>query len=649
MILSLLFSLSVQTPSLPFLSPVFGDHMVLQRNRPNTFWGWTKPSEEVRLTIGGKTVRTRAGSDGKWQIRIDPPAAGGPYDLTVSGSQRVEFHDILVGDVWLCTGQSNMEMGVANVQNGAEEIAKANYPKIRLYEVPRAISLTPKAYAEGTWQVCSPEGITHGVWGGFSAAGYFFGRELNQRLNVPIGLVQSCWGGTVAEAWTSRDALLKMDDFRQAVGFAEGSKQPGAPTFERRMDDWFCANDPGSKPEMGLERPEVSDSDWKVATSPVRYDTLKIGDFVGTVWYRTTVEVDAAHAGKPAHLSLGPVSDCDRTWLNGKTLGATFEWSASRNYEIPAGLLKEGANVIAVRSLDTGWYGGMTAEASAQFLDFGSGDHIPLPTTWRFKPTMDLRGRVGLPIALFNEANTDTALYNGMIAPLVPMAIKGVIWYQGESNVNRGYQYRDLLPAMIKDWRTHFGQGDFPFLIVQLANFMGKVNEPRDNEWAELREAQAMTAAKVRNAGLATAIDIGMWNDIHPVNKQEVGRRLALVALNMTYGDKSIVASGPRFTSLKVEGANLRVQFKETNGGLSFRGSTDHAFAIAGADRKFFWAKAEIKGNEVVLISPDVPHPVAVRYAWAGNPDAPLYNGAGLPALPFRTDDWPGVTAPKHG
>ncbi len=645
--LGLLTFAITQTAAMPFLSPVFGEHMVLQRDRPNTFWGWTQPGSEVRVGIGGKRFVGRANADGKWQVRFNPPPVGGPYDVEIQGPQRLTLHDVLVGDVYLCSGQSNMEMGIENVQNGVQEIANANYPNIRLYEVPRSINLTPKAFPESEWRVCSPEGIRHGIWGGFSAAAYFFGRELNQHLKIPIGLVQSCWGGTVAEAWMSRDALAKMDDFREAVASQEASTRPGAVSYEQQFETWIQKNDPGSKPGSGLEGGNVADQDWITSPMPARYASLHLGEFVGVVWYRTNVIIDHAHAGKPASINLGSISDCDRTWVNGQPLGATFVWSDNRRYKVPAGVLKEGANTVAVRCMDTGYWGGMNGDPGSQFLEFGPNDRITLPDTWRCKPTMDLRGRHGFPQGLFNEANNVSVLYNGMIAPLFPFAFKGVVWYQGESNVDRGYQYRSLLPNLIKDWRQKAGQGDFPFLIVQIANFMGRAAEPADNHWAELREAQAMTAQKVRNTALAVTIDIGMWNDIHPVNKQEVGHRLALNALKMIYHDDSVVASGPTFTGFKIEKDRLRLYFRNAGHGLVLRGGSEHSFALAGADRKWRWAKAEIQGDSIVLNCPAVAHPVAARYAWANNPEAPLYNDSGLPAVPFRTDSWPGVTAPK--
>jgi sialate O-acetylesterase len=540
-----------------------------------------------------------------------------------------------------------MEMGVANVLNGAQEMAQANYPNIRMVEVPRSINYAPKAFSDCTWRVCSPEGISHGIWGGFSGAGYFFGRELNNRLKIPIGLIQSCWGGTVAEAWTSRDALMKIEDFRELIGNGVASAAPEPKAYERQFESWVQQNDPGSKPGFGLEAEKVDDTQWPASPMPARYDSLNLGDFEGVVWYRTSLFVDHDHAGKPAILNLGSISDCDRTWLNGRSIGSNFIWSDNRRYEVPAGVLKEGPNIIAVRCMDTGYWGGMNGDPGSQFLEFSTSDKIVLPPTWRRRATMDLRGRHGYPLGIFNEANNLSVLYNGMIAPLVPLAIKGAIWYQGESNVDRAYQYRTLLPRLIGDWRKQFGQGEFPFLIVQLANFLGRVNEPHDNHWAELREAQAMTTDRVRNTGLAVAIDIGMWNDIHPVNKQEVGRRLALSALNIAYHDKTVVTSGPRFSGFTKESGGLRIHFKNANGGLSFRGPTNQSFAMAGEDRTFYWAKAVIQGNDLVLTNSKVPYPVAARYAWASNPEAPLYNSEGLPAVPFRTDRWPGIAAPK--
>jgi sialate O-acetylesterase len=438
---------------LSFVSPIFGDNMVLQRGKPNTLWGWTKQGEEIRVTIADTTVKTVAKDDGRWSVVIQPPAPGGPYTVIIDGPQHIEFHEVLVGDVWLCGGQSNMEMGLERARNGSDEIKVADHPKIRLFIVKQQGANAPLAVPQGSWKICSPESIAEGSWGGFSAVGYFFGRRLQQELDVPIGLVEDCVGGTPAEAWTSAETLRSLGD----IGTASGP------------------------------------------------------------------------AGPAVH-------------------------------------------------------------------------------------------------------------YNGMIAPVAPLAISGAIWYQGESNAERATQYRKLLPAMISDWRRAFGQGDFPFYIVSLPAYMQHQDTPGDDSWAQLRAAQDFVANTVTNSGLAAAIDVGDARDVHPKDKKEVGERLALVALARHYG-KNIPYSGPRFASAEKLPGALKLSFTHTHGGLAVKGDKPEEFSICGEDRQWHWADAKIVGETVVVSSSEVPNPVAARYAWQANPKATLFNDAGLPAIPFRTDD----------
>ena len=479
---------AVEESGKPFLHPLFASHMVLQRGAQDPIWGWTDPGKQVTVNMNGKSATATAGDDGKWIARIGPFEAGGPYELSISGPQEVKLDDVVVGDVWICSGQSNMEMGIGNVNDAQREIAEADHPQLRLFTVPKHVAYEPQTgFArnksqpdEAKWLTCTPQNIRVGDWGGFSAVGYFFGRDIQQKLNIPIGLIHTSWGGTIAEAWTSAGSLEQMPDFRDAL---------------KKLH----------------ERPEPE------------------------------------------------------------------------------------------------------ARRSAQRA----------PTTQPQRP----------------NPNVPTVLYNGMIAPLEPLAITGAIWYQGESNANRAKQYQTLLPTMIRDWREHFQVGDFPFFIVQLAAFMPESERPQESQWAELREAQGVAAQTVRRSAIAVATDIGDAKDIHPKNKQEVGRRLALDALALSYGQK-IEYSGPVFSAMQVEGNKAVLHFRHLGGGLEARGDGPlRGFAISGDGRQFVWGDAKIEGDTVVVSSPEVEHPVAVRYGWANNPAQDnLYNKAGLPAPPFRTD-----------
>ncbi len=490
-------SADVKTPA------VFSDHMVLQAGRLVPVWGKADPGETVTVSIAGTTVKTKADENGRWKVSVGPLKAPGPYELTVRGKNTLKFTDVLAGEVWVCSGQSNMQWPVARAMNAQAEIAKAHFPNIRLFTVKRAVAQKPLEDTEGMWVRCTPETVA-----GFSAVGYFFGRELHKALGVPVGLIHSSWGGTPAEAWTSRETLEAFPEFT-----------PILERWKRRVENY----------PKDLERYEQAVARWKKAAAR------------------------AKAAGKK-------------------------------------------------------------------------------PPRRPRKPTEPTR-----------HPHWPSGLYNGMIAPIIPYGIAGVIWYQGESNASRAYQYRSLFSTMIHDWRQHWRQGDFPFLFVQLANFMAVEPQPTESAWAELREAQTMALALPRT-GMAVAIDIGEAKDIHPKNKQEVGRRLALAAQAIAYG-RDITYSGPLYQWSSIEGNKVRLYFKHTDGGLVCKGKELKGFAVAGPDRRFVWAEAKIEGDTVVVWSKEVPEPAAVRYAWANNPVCNLYNKAGLPASPFRTDCWPGMTA----
>jgi sialate O-acetylesterase len=635
------------TPDLPFLHPLFSDHMVLQRGVKAPVWGWAHSGTKVIVTFAGQTKTATAQPDGKWMVRLNPmPFSVEPRVLTVSSpdaNQNVAVQDVLVGDVWLCSGQSNMEMGIGAC-NATNDIASANFPLIRLLTVPRLIATAPTQTMQCRWLACSPTNVMQGLWGGFSAAGFFFGRELHQQLNIPIGLIHSSWGGTVAEAWTSPEGLRPLGDFDQKLDQIASSKGQKS-DYETDYENWCRKNDPGTR--EGWAKPDLDVTAWKTVRMPQPFEQAGLPDFDGTVWFRRSFQLPENLTGQSIKLGLGPIDDVDTTFVNGTKVGQMNRYDLNRVYTVPASVLKPGVNVVSIRVLDTGGAGGLTGTADQMFIKASSGadsETLSLAGEWQMRDSAPLSRLPTPPTpADANNPNVVTVLYNGMIAPLLPFAIKGAIWYQGESNADRAYQYRRLLPAMIQDWRREFGVGDFPFYIVSLAAWQATQPAPRDNEWAELREAQAMTVRSAPNTGLALAIDIGDAADIHPKNKAEVGRRLALCALAKTYG-KKIEYSGPWFKSMKVQGNAIKLSFDHVDGGLEAKGGELKGFAISGEDHRFVWAKAEIDGKQIVVSAPGVDKPVAVRYAWDIDPVCNLYNAAGLPAVPFRTDNWPGMT-----
>jgi len=640
----------VQSDSKPFVSPMFSDNMVLQRDMRDPVWGWAKPGTKITVSAADQMASTVAGPDGKWMVKIGPLQVGGPYALTIDGPQKVTFSNVLVGDVWICSGQSNMEFGIGNLKNAADEIAAADHPTLRLFMQPRIVSPVPLEVTGGEWKVCTPDNVkTDGSWSGFSAVAYFFGRKLNQDLNIPIGLIHTSWGGTPAQAWTSaKDLGDKLPEFRgniaQLEAMAEAKKHPAA-NGENPFDAWYKKNDPGSAAEPGWADSALDDSGWKTMNVPGFVQDAGFPEFVNqqsVFWLRKEVDLPADVASKDVTLHL-MVDDNDATWVNGTKVGAIDGYNVPRKYKIPAGVLHAGKNTIAVRVTDTQAPGGIYGDPAGISLSVAGGDPISLVGPWKMKLGTPITSKNPYPMTTQDNPNLPTVLYNGMIQPIVPFGVKGAIWYQGESNAGQAYQYRTLLPTMIESWHRNWGQGSFPFLIVQLAGFGDQPAQPGDDAWAELREAQWLTAKHVRNAGIATAIDIGESRDIHPKNKQEVGRRLALVAEAQDYQMK-VESSGPVYRSMKVMGDSIQLTFDHVTGGLNAKDGPLKGFSIAGDDHKWVWADAKIDGNSVIVSSPMVPHPVAVRYSWATFLDSNLYNGEGLPAFPFRTDDWKMIT-----
>jgi len=630
-----------QDAALPFVSPIFGDSMVLQRGKPNAIWGWTQPGETVRVEIADKSATATAAADGRWQARIQPPAAGGPYTVKITGRQTVELHDVLVGDVWLCAGQSNMQFGLAGARNGAEAVKNADHPRIRFYVVGEKVSYAPQQVPRGTWKVVSP--ATVGGRGGISAAAYFFGRRLQESVNVPIGLVQDAVGGVPAETYTSIDALRPLKDFDARIAFYEQQKDKGGKEYGNYIMHWYDDYDIGSKNGSWAD-PALDDSSWKTVPIPGGLKELGVADVPSLCWFRKEITLPETVPQGPARIYLGNIDKMDTVYVNGQQVGSSSWVENPRVYFARA--LKPGRNVIAIRLFNVKPDGGFISPPDTLRLVLGDGAAIPLAGEWKGKVAVDGHPPQPLPPGYESVVSMVSVLYNGMLAPIAPLSITGAIWYQGESNAERADQYRRLLPAMIADWRKLFGQGDFPFYIVSLPAYLHRKDAPGDDSWAEMREAQALTAKNVRNSCVAITVDTGNPDNIHPVDKKEVGDRLALCALGEYYGLK-IPHSGPTLSSVDHLPGALKLHFDHTDGGLVVKGEKLGEFSVAGDDHQWYWADARIEGDTVIVSSKSVPDPKFVRYAWQANPLATLFNGAGLPAAPFRTDNWPGITVGK--
>ena len=610
------------------LPAIFGDHMVLQRDAPVPVWGRADPGDEITVTFGGQGKTTRAESSGAWQVTLDPLAfSAEPRDLVVQskiGNQKSKIADVLVGEVWLCSGQSNMEMALALAADGPAEAATASHPQIRLFTVGKKSALRPQADCTGQWATCAPETAK-----AFSAVAFYFGRKLHSELGVPVGLINSAWGGTAAEAWI-RPATL-------ATAPSTGPQMPQLLAGRERAIALGDSPPPLKLDDTGWEQPGFADTDWDVIKLPHYWDyPLYPVEYDGVVWARRTVTIPDAWTGRKLRLGIGAVDDFETTFFNGVEVGRTTSHTlAPRVYEVPRTLVKPGPAVVAVRATKIGW-GGICGKKEDMRLapSEGEGAPIPLAGEWRWRPAQ-LTFRTFAP-------SIPGSLHDGMIAPLVPFGIRGVIWYQGEANAApaTAFNYRTTLPLLIADWRREWARGDFPFLFVQLVNFRTPTGDPNaPSDWAMLRESQLKTLA-VPNTGMAVGIDVGEEADIHPKNKKAIGERLALWALAKTYG-KDLVFSGPLYDGMTVEGSRVRLRFQHA-AGLAARGGTPLVgFAVAGEDRRFVRAEAAIEGEAVVISCPTVPKPVAVRYAWADNPfGCNLVNGADLPASPFRTDEW---------
>lgn len=639
---------------------IFADSMVLQRGINIPVWGWADKNEKITVQLNKQTKSVTTGIDGKWRINLDAEKEGGPYQLIIKGRNAVVLNNILVGDVWICSGQSNMEWTVNNSTNSSQEIASADFPMIRHIKIATAIGQKPwdDIGNNSGWKTAVPANV-----GNFTAVGYFFARELYQKLHVPIGLINTTWGGTDIETWISREGFENSGEFKEMMSKVSLLNLDSLSAIQKKSMLSRIQKLQGALVEGAiipqLKEPSFNDSHWPRMRVPGLWEQQSLPEVDGIVWFRKTIIISAADAGRPADISLGMIDDNDETYLNGVRIGGTKGYNSKRMYHIPAGVVKEGKNVIAVRVEDTGGGGGLNGDDSD--VTFTINDQKQsLAGEWLFQVESVLRN------AAIGPNSYPTLLYNAMIHPLIPFAIKGALWYQGENNAGRAYQYRKAFPLMITDWRKHWAQGNFPFYFVQLASFnAGNGNSEKGSTWAELREAQTMTLS-LPNTGMAVTTDIGEAKDIHPKNKQDVGKRLAAAALYNAYGRTNTIYSGPVYQSMKTEGSKVILSFNHTGKGLHANrpSKMDHpdihafnigrsgeltsavnGFEVAGADRKFYTAEAKIENGHVVLSAANVAAPVAARYAWADDAgSANLFNSEGFPAVPFRTDQWKGIT-----
>ncbi len=651
------------------LASPFIDNMVLQQGQPVPVWGTAVPGERVTVQFGKQTLSAIAASNGQWKVVLKSFKAKAnplPLNFTVTGQdptggvQTIVLKNVVVGEVWLCSGQSNMEFNLGNATNSQVEMETADYPGIRMLTVAKGTAASPQTTFQGGWIVCSPARA-----GSFSAVGYFFARRLHKDLNVPVGIINTSWGGSPVEPWTSLEGLRttaaasnRVAAFEGAVkAYSVNSSQSNAVRaalirkYEEQLTTWVLSNkvnDVGQREQWftGAKGSGV----WKDTVMPMPDRAAFLNDYIGSVWCRVEIAIPATWVGRELALNIGAIDEIDTTYVNGIVVGETLDttkWTEPRNYVIPATGVTSTNLLIVVRvGNQVGGIGilGTPKAYSLEPTKLAQGETpISLACTWQYAmgSAINLAScpAIAIPSAPGSSWDVST-IYNAMVAPLVPYALRGAIWYQGESNAGQPDEYAELFPALIKSWRQAWAREDFPFLFVQLANFMGRQSAPIEvNSWADLRDSQTRTLA-VPRTGMAVAIDIGAGNDIHPRNKQDVGNRLALWALAKTYGEKRLVHSGPLYRSMKVSGDRVIVKFDHVGSGLHAQGTPVVGFAVAGADKVFHAASTTIDGRTVVVRSEFVPAPVAVRYAWANNPICNLFNKEGLPASPFRTDNW---------
>lgn len=612
------------------------DSMVLQRDTKIKIWGWASSGEKLSIKFNNKNYKTTTGTDGKWSVMLPAIKAGGPYTMSIDATNHITLNNILIGDVWFCSGQSNMvHQMILHRERYEKEIAQANNSEIRHFWIPTLTDLQAphNDLPTGFWKSANPQDVLQ-----FSAVAYFFAKAIYEKYHVPIGLINASVGGTPIEAWTSEEGLK---EFPSIISTMEKNKDTAYVNSVNRRA--FSATRPPRQEDKGLTaaKPWYDTSyipkGWQNINIPGYWEDQGIKDLDGAVWYRREIDVPASMTGMPAKIAMGRIVDADFLYVNGKLAGNTTYMYPQRRYALPAGMLKPGKNIFVIRVINNSGKGGFVPD-KPYYLAVGK-DTIDLKGPWQYKV-----GEVYVPQRFgggggISAQNQPAALYNAMTAPVINYTIKGILWYQGETNVSNASQYEKLLPVLIADWRNKWKQGNVPFLYVQLPNFQDVQYLPAESAWAVLREGQLKTLS-VHNTGMAVAIDLGEWNDIHPDRKKEVGERLALAAEKVAYSEKNMVYSGPLYQSSTIEGNKIILSFNNVGSGLTTNdGEELNRFEIAGADKKFVWATAKIEGDKVIVLNNNIATPMYVRYAWADNPDgANLYNREGLPASPFRTD-----------
>lgn len=618
------------------LPHIFSDNMVLQRETAIPVWGWANVGEKITVSFNKQSKSTVTDANGKWSLKLKPEKAGGAFTMTVTGENTIEIKNVLVGEVWLCTGQSNMEWSVGQSINAEQELAAADNPFIRHIKISKTINTIPQQdFDDGAWQVSNPVNAKN-----FTGVGYFFARDLYRELKVPIGLINASWGGTNIETWISREGFEGSDEFREMISHYPkvdlselGRKKISGKLKHVEEIQGVKVSDFDSGAFMKME---LDDSRLPTLNLPGLWESQSLSEFDGVVWLRKIVTLSIEQSKKPAFIELAKIDDNDVTYINGFEVGKTNQWDARRKYRIPIGVLKEGKNLVVVKVTDTGGGGGIYGDATDLKLVLGP-ENVSLTGPWTFQVESIHTGT--------NVNSFPSLAYNAMIDPIIRYGFRGAIWYQGESNAGRAYQYQKAFPLLINDWRRRSANPKFPFYFVQLATFKTAGNSNEGSEWAELREAQTMTLS-VPNTGMTITTDIGNPKDIHPTNKQDVGRRLAAIALNRTY-KKRMIDSGPTFKSMKIDGNKIVLTFKSIGSGLmtTDKNGIVKGFEIAGSDQIFYDANAVINGNKVIISNGNVTSPLAVRFGWIGDASANnLFNQEGFPAVPFRTDKWKTVT-----
>jgi sialate O-acetylesterase len=660
------------------LPSIISEHMVLAKSESVPIWGEADANEEVTITLDGKTARTRADSDGKWMVRLNlKESAAGPFQLVVQGKNEIRVPDVVVGVVWLASGQSNMEFSLKAASGGEDEIARPENPGLRQFRVEKAARSQPACDCKGKWVIAGPK-----TAGDFTAVGYYFGKRLQETLKAPVGIINASWGGTFSEAWTSIDGINQVEDLKKAEQLRRKllAEYPAKrKAFVTELDAWLHTTQREDKPTPHPELfagEKVSPTEWTSVNFPGKIAGAGLPSS-GAVWLRKEVDVPEAAVGhgEAFKVLLGVVTGFEQAYWNGTKVSETpySKYPGEghvRYFEIPPDRVRVGTNTLAVRI-----YAPVAPpEIVTSSERFWAGP-VSLVGRWFAKaeyefPPLEAKVLATVPQAPPRPPSMEAgAIFNGVISPIIPYGIDGVIWYQGESNAGRAYDYRVAFPLLIKDWRQKWQQPELPFYFCQLPNARPKSAAPTESEWAELRESQSL-ALPLPATGQAVLIDLGESEDYHPRNKRDVGERLARLALAKQY-QQSIAFSGPVFESMKVEGDKIRLKFRHVEGGLAARAlpatydvvgklkktaplvrnspeSELEGFSICEADRRWVWADAKIEGDTVVVWSKKASHPIAVRYAWADNPTCNLENRAGLPASPFRTDDFPAITAKNH-